>query len=409
MQLSGRHARNVCATALVSLFWAPGARAAGTDQTEAGARLTLFDEPAAHNSGVRVVHPQADAQAALGSAASISAGYSADAVTGATPRVYGVDTVTMATKFHDLRQSAHGGLSLEGPDGGIGASYTYSWEADYRSHALTATTHHDLYEHNFTLALAYTHNWDSVCDNNNVALANQPLALVPLSSSAQCFSAATSVVSHRLHIDTLEPSLSWTMTPRLIVQGGGTIQILDGFQSNPYRAVAFGSQGHQPQERHPQFRQRYAVFARLAYAFPDLGASAHGMLRLYDDTWAVHAVTGDLLANKYIGPSILLALRAHYHAQSGASFYRTATELRTLGPTGQYWTGDRELSPMANYLLGGRLAWLRRPQQERATRIVEMEVDAKYELLLYRLASPDAPNADRKFAHIVQGAFTLRF
>jgi hypothetical protein len=199
------------------------------------------------------------------------------------------------------------------------------------------------------------------------------------------------------------------MTPRLVVQGGTTIQILDGFQSNPYRAVEIGSQGHEPQERHPQFRQRYAAFGRVAYAFPELRASAHGMLRLYDDSWAVRAVTGDVLANKYIGQSMLLALRAHYHVQTGASFYRTATDLRVLGPTGQYWTGDRELSPMSNYLLGGRMAFLRRPQQERNTWFVEMEADVKYELLLYQLASPDAPNADRKFAHIVQGAFALRF
>jgi hypothetical protein len=37
-----------------------------------------------------------------------------------------------------------------------------------------------------------------------------------------------------------------------------------------------------------------------------------------------------------------------------------------------------------------------------------MELDAKYEILFYQVA-PDAPNADRKFAHIVQGAFSLRF
>jgi len=228
-------------------------------------------------------------------------------------------------------------------------------------------------------------------------------------SSAQCFTSAPSVVSHRLHIDFFEPSLSWTMTPRLVVQGGTTIQILDGFQSNPYRDVALGMQGHTPQEHHPQFRQRYAVFGRIAYAFPELRASAHAMLRLYDDSWAVKAVTGDILANKYIGQSMLLALRAHYHTQTGASFYRSATELRVLGPTGQYWTGDRELSPMSNYLLGGRMAFLRRPQQERSTWFVEMEADVKYELLLYQLATPDAPNADRKFAHIVQGAFALRF
>ena len=80
-----------------------------------------------------------------------------------------------------------------------------------------------------------------------------------------------------------------------------------------------------------------------------------------------------------------------------------------FGPPGQYWTGDRELSPMGNYLLGGKLAFFRRPQQERSSWFVEMELGAKYELLLYQLASLFAPNADRTFAHIVQGAFALRF
>ena len=64
---------------------------------------------------------------------------------------------------------------------------------------------------------------------------------------------------------------------------------------------------------------------------------------------------------------------------------------------------------MGNYLLGGKVAFFRRPQQERSSWFVEMELGAKYEILLYQLASIYAPNADRKFAHIVQGAFALRF
>ena len=169
------------------------------------------------------------------------------------------------------------------------------------------------------------------------------------------------MVNHRLNIDSFEPSLSWTMTPRLVVQGGVTIQILDGFQSNPYRSVLVGSQHRTPQEHLPQFRQRYAVFARAAYAFPEMRASTLGMLRLYDDSWAVRAVTADVTVNKYIGQSMLFSARGHYHLQGGASFYRDAQGYRFLGPAGQYWTGDRELSPMSNYLVGGKIAFLRRP------------------------------------------------
>jgi hypothetical protein len=384
------------------------ARAAhATNTAEGSARVTLFDEPSDKNIGVRVIHPQADVSATVASTLAVAVGYSADVVSGATPATF--DAVSAATNFSDTRHLFHGSLGFEQSDGGIAFSGAYGWEKDYRSFVLSGVTHHDLYEHNFTLALAYSHNFDRVCDADNSAAAGLPLDRVPLTSSEGCFTSMMGYATHKLNIDTFEPSLSWTMTPRLVVQGGATIQILDGFQSNPYRKVLVGSQDRTPQEHEPDFRQRYALFARLAYAFPELRASTLAMVRGYDDSWAVRAFTADLTGTKYIGQSMLATLRAHYHLQGGASFYRDANAYRTLGPAGQYWTGDRELSPMGNYLLGGKLSFFRRPQQERSSWFVEIELAGKYEILIYRPKTDDGPNPDRKFAHIVQGAATIRF
>ncbi len=389
------------------------APARADDPTEVASRLTFFREPSTANKGITVVHPQVDASSPIGGGLGIAAGWEADAVSGATPAVFGphtgVDAITNATQFHDFRQQVHAGFTYNRPDAGIGASYAYGWEHDYRSHSLSVITHDDLYDHNFTLAVAYTHNWDSVCDANN-SMAETALHLQPLTSSAHCFNSTyTDVVTQPLSIDAVEPSLSWTMTPRLVVQGGGTIQVLDGFQSNPYRSVLVGGEHQEPQEHEPLYRQRYAVFGRAAYAFPQWRASGIGMVRLYQDSWAMQAVTGDLVVNKYLSSVMLLTLRGHYHLQSGASFYRNGEDYRILGPAGQYWTGDRELSPMSNYLAGGRMAFLRRPQQERSSWFAEMEADVKYEILVYNLASVNAPNADRPYAHILQASFSLRF
>jgi hypothetical protein len=389
------------------------APARADDPTEVASRLTFFREPSTANKGITVVHPQVDASSPIGGGLGIAAGWEADAVSGATPAVFGphtgVDAITNATQFHDFRQQVHAGFTYNRPDAGIGASYAYGWEHDYRSHSLSVITHDDLYDHNFTLAVAYTHNWDSVCDANN-SMAETALHLQPLTSSSHCFNSTyTDVVTQPLSIDAVEPSLSWTMTPRLVVQGGGTIQILDGFQSNPYRSVLVGGEHQEPQEHEPIYRQRYAVFGRAAYAFPQWRASGIGMVRLYQDSWAMQAVTGDLVVNKYLSSVMLLTLRGHYHVQSGASFYRNGEDYRVLGPAGQYWTGDRELSPMSNYLAGGRMAFLRRPQQERSSWFAEMEADVKYEILVYHLDSVNAPNADRPYAHILQGSFSLRF
>jgi Protein of unknown function (DUF3570) len=408
----------ICLSLAASAALVAPARA--EDPTEASARLTFFREPSTQpgNKGITVIHPQVDVSSPIGAGLGLAAGWEADAVSGATPAVFGphtgVDAITNATKFHDFRQQAHAGFTYNRPDAGIGASYAYGWENDYRSHSLSVTARDDLYDHNFTLAVSYSHNWDSVCDANN-SMAASPIDLVPLTSSAQCFkSNGTGVlpppltITHPLAIDAIEPSLSWTMTPRLVVQGGGTIQILDGFQSNPYRSVLVGPI-REPQEHEPIYRQRYAVFGRAAYAFPQWRASGIGMVRLYQDSWAMQAVTGDVVVNKYLSSIMLLALRGHYHLQNGASFYRNGEGYRIDGPAGQYWTGDRELSPMSNYLVGGRMAFLRRPQQERQSWFAEMEADVKYELLVYHLASIDAPNSDRPYAQILQASFAIRF
>jgi hypothetical protein len=383
-------------------------RSASANTAEVAARTTMFDEPSNKpgNEGVRVIHPQVDATATVSSTVNFALGYSADVVTGATPATF--DTVSAATKFSDTRHLFHGGVGFESSDGGIAFAGAYGFERDYKSMVVSGTTHHDLYEHNFTLALAYSHNFDSVCDADNTAAEGLPLDRIALASSSGCFTNAIGYVTHKLNIDTFEPSLSWTMTPRLVVQGGATIQILDGFQANPYRKVLVGSQNRTPQEHMPEFRQRYALFARVAYAFPELRGSVLAVVRGYDDSWAVRAITGDVTGTKYVGQNLLFSVRAHAHQQSGASFYRDALGYQTLGPAGQYWTGDRELSPMSNYLVGGKLAFMRRPAQQHSSWFVELEFDAKYEIMFYQV-QPDAPNADRKFAHILQGAISARF
>lgn len=396
------------------------AAAPAAANTEATSRVTYFREPSSDNKGIQVIHPQVNASAALGSTFNLNAAYEVDIVSGATPSVFrprsSVDAVSSATPFSDTRHQAGGGFSFDRPTSGIAFSGSYGWESDYRSITVSGVTRTDLLDHNFTLALGYTHNFDEVCDTNNIAVASQPLSLKALTSSAHCFTGDTDpstmrtyTTKHRLHIDTLEPSLTWTATPRLVIQGGGTIQILDGFQSNPYRRVLVGSSNHEPQEREPELRQRYALFARAAYAFADTRASVMVLGRIYRDSWAVQAATSELIMQKYFGNALLLAARGRFHIQEGASFYRDARNYVIRGPAGSYWTGDRELSPMSNYLAGGKLAFLRRPAQEKSSWFVEMELDLKVEVLVYRLKSPDAPNADRSFAHIWQGAFAMRF
>jgi len=412
--------------ALVALFGALGLVAlaftgrAGAAEVEAAQRGTLFLEPSniKGNAGITVIHPQTDVSATLASGFGIAAGYAVDVVSGATPRVFGVrndatgrpvDAISGATKFSDVRQQVHGALSYSRPVGDVAASYSYGWEHDYRSHAVTVNTRTDVLDHALSINLSYTHNFDSVCDAANTDTAGIPLARQALVNSNNCFKGTADVATRSLNIDAVEPSVTWAMTPRLALQGGGTAQVLDGFQSNPYRQVDLGRAGARPQETLPQFRQRYALFVRGAYAVPSARASIQAMGRLYRDSWGVRAATAELLLQSYVTRFLLWSLRGRATAQGGAVFYEDAQTYFLHGPNGQYWTGDRELSPMQNLLTGTKLTYLHIPEAGEHHFISELDASVKFEMLFYRLDSVFAPNADRKFAGILQLAVSARF
>jgi hypothetical protein len=399
------------AVALLAL--AIPARTDADTGVEAATHLTLFREPSSKGASVQVVHPQTDVTATLGQTATLSAGYEVDLVSGATPAVYGnggaqPDAVSGATRFSDERQQARAAVGIETPLIGLAAGYSYGWEHDYRSHTLSVSARGDFLERNFTLGIAYTRNFDSVCDQNNEAV-QSPLDRQPLTTAEHCFrSDQTDVTTHAVAVHTFEPSLVWTATPRLLLQGGGTVQVVDGFQSSPYRRVALGSEGRTPQEHVPDLRQRYAVFARARLAFPELKAAVSAMGRLYRDTWDLRAATAEGEVSKYLGPSLILGARGRYHRQSGVIFFRLPQEYRTAGAVGQYWTGDRELAPLDTLLGGLKLTYLRRPEREKRGWLDELELNVRFDALIYH--APDgAPSADRRGAYVTQAGAAVRF
>jgi Protein of unknown function (DUF3570) len=400
--------RHVSARAFAVVFALAFAAPAAAD-VEARAHFTLFNEPSSANAGVRVYHPQTEVAASTGGLG-VSAGYELDVVSGATARVYapgeGPDAVSGAT-FADTRHVARGGLSFETAAVAFSGGYSYGFESDYRSHTISAAARGDFRERNFSLGLSYTRNFDEVCDNANRA-AQAAIELAPLATSDGCFTVGSDKAQRRLAIHTFEPALSWTATPLLLLTGGVTLQVLEGFQSNPYRAVRLGSEGRTPQEHLPDNRQRYAVFLRAKQAIPPARSALRLGGRLYRDTWDVQAISADAEWLSYFGPALMLGLRGRYHKQSGAIFFRTADELRRYGPTGQYWTGDRELAPLSNLMAGGLVRFVKAPPVEGKSFYEEIEITARFDWLYYR-PEPGAPNADRTHAEIIQMGASIRF
>ncbi|HET9623892.1 MAG TPA: DUF3570 domain-containing protein [Kofleriaceae bacterium] len=337
---------------------AVGGVARADDHAEAATSL-FAEKRDGGKGGLTVVHPQADFGIDLGRFFTFDAGYAADAVTGATSSIYQVDAVTSATKFSDLRQEGTLDVGLHGKRSSLNVSGTFGTERDYLSRAIGATASVDLPGRNTTITLAYSHSSDLVCDKDNGTLS--PQQTKALTGADPCKKkggisgkdVAGVTVWKGLSIDTAQATITQNLTPTMNLQIAAFGQVLEGFQSNPYRRVKIGQSS--PQEHIPDTRDRWSLSARVNRFLPKLHAAVHFDARFYDDTWGVLGGDAELGYSQYIGKSLLLFLHARVYQQSAATFFKDAFFYETESTAGEFFTGDRELSPVRNAMFGGKL------------------------------------------------------
>jgi hypothetical protein len=340
------------------LLLASAAAAADDDEGrgEAHAGVRLYAQPAGGDALV-VITPSAGAHVKATRWLSFDAGWTADIVTGATPRTYGApDVVTSATSFSELRNLLSATANFVAGPATLSGGYTWGNEADYRSHTLRLALALDLFNHNTQLAGSYGHSFDSVCD---LSQPDVPLLLRrPLDRSDGCFSGNPGLTEESLAIDNAEASITQTLTPKWLLAVVGSYQHLDGFQSNPYRSVRLDGGLFQAQESHPRLRHRGSLTLRLRYAVAKVSASLGIDLRLYRDTWGVQSITAEINWEqpfRQSNPKWRFGARARGYVQSGAVFYRDAGNADSYdraGPAGSWFTADQALAPLADLLLG---------------------------------------------------------
>jgi Protein of unknown function (DUF3570) len=373
-----------------------GLRAARADD-RIETKTTLMIEPGSGVEELRILHPQLDLGLDLGRSLELSAGYEADIVSGATPRVYDVslDAVSSATKFADVRHSFRGGFAYQSGDTNLSASYSYGFEEDYKSHAFSVGMVTELNGKNTTLGLRYGHNFDKVCDADNSD--REPLERRALDESTGCFGGGGTepTVTHDIGIDHYEATLTQNLSPVALVQFGLDGQVIRGFQSNPYRRVRVYDL--QVQEVTPETRERIAAFLRFNYALPGLSAAINVMARFYADSWAIESGTLDVTYHQYLGRHLLVSLRGRVYQQDNAVFFRDAEDYARSGPVGQFWTGDRELSPFRDFLVGAKIALINTAEGDSKAWgwFDDTELTVKGDLLFYDALTPNPPNPNR--------------
>lgn len=343
--------------------------AAGAFATPAAAQVAEFDtnhslfHEAPAGSHMTVYSPATDLEVTPTEALTLRAGWEADVVSGASVAVkagptyqaahVGADVVTSAS-VHDLRNSARGGFTLRRDIVSVTGGYNYSIENDYRSNSFNVSARTEPLERDTQLEIGYAHNFDDIC--NRVQAAGAPSTLTrALEDSTGCFTSSPLRATDHIGIDTFEGSWSQAWTPTFVTQLIYTAQVTDGFQSDPYRSVVI-AEGIKAQEHVPNDRTRQSVTLKANFYLRPIRAALRFSLRGYEDTWGIQSATGEVEFEKYLGESFRLLVRGRAYDQTGALFWSDdySGGDAPLGPKGQYWTGDRELSPFWSWLGGVR-------------------------------------------------------
>jgi hypothetical protein len=323
---------------------------------------SIFHE-APTSTNMTVYSPSTDLEVTPVEALTVRAGWEADVVSGASVAVKagptyqaahpGADVVTTAS-VHDFRNSARGGFTVRKDIVSFTAGYNYSTEHDYRSNSFNVSARTEPLEHDTQFEIDYAHNFDQVC--NRVQTAGNPATLDrALEDSSGCFTNDPTRTTDPISVDSMQGSWSQAWTPTFVTQLIYGASVTDGFQSDPYRSVVI-AEGRAAQEHVPNDRTRQSLTLKANFYLRPIRAALRISLRAYDDTWGVESETGELEFEKYLGESFRMLLRGRIYNQTGAIFWSDdyTGGNAPLGPKGQYWSGDRELSPFWSWLGGVR-------------------------------------------------------
>ncbi len=315
--------------------------------------------------GLTVVHPQFDFGVDLGRFVTLDVSYAADAVSGATAQIYQVDAVSAATTFSDFRNEGSLAIGFKGKRSRLSFGVTGGSERDYVSRQIGGSASIDLPGRNTTFALTYRRSFDQVCNKDNSMLT--PLEGKALLGSDPCDKKGLIFGKNRVDemtgltvtrwediaIDTAQVTLTQNLSPTMNLQLGLYGQVLDGFQSNPYRRVRIGPNA--PQEHIPSTRARWSVSARVNRYLPKLKAAVHMDARFYDDTWGVLGGNVEAAYSQYVGKNLLVRFFGRAYQQTAATFFKDAFYYETESTAGEFFTGDRELSPVRNATVGAKI------------------------------------------------------
>jgi hypothetical protein len=353
--------------------------------TQADAALLYYHE----NGRVQSIEPDVSLSQKFGDNTTVTAGFVADSLTGATPlgsvpsslpqtytRPYkvvalgtpvtvttasggatvvlvppptGAKTQTLAESFtvpansypldhgfYDTRLAGNLGVEQQITDNfKLDGGFAYSHEHDYRSESFNAGVSQDFFSHNTTLNAGL--NFES---NLSFPLGGTPSPLTQMNGDWKGPDASMHELDAVLGV-------TQVMTRRWLASLSYSYSSAHGYQNDPYKLISVvdpttGQPQQQLYENRPRERRKQSLyFDNKIHLSRDILSVA---IRGYQDDWGVKSVTADLRYRLQLSDSLYIEPHGRYYQQRAADFFHYF--LVGSQPLPEYASADTRLAAL---------------------------------------------------------------
>ncbi len=268
-----------------------------------------------------------------------------DTISAASRRVDGVSGASPeATK--EVRKAGSASVAWERGVQRASGLVERSVEDDYHSSTLALTTSRDFAQRCTTVELAWSRTHDEI--------APERIGLVdgewPKLKDTDSWRASLVQVLSKTSLLTLTYNAMWVR----------------GYQRNGYYADIISYYDDTTvalADAMPDRRLRHVASARLDQWVPIRGA-LHPFVRVYQDSWGVRSVTGELAYAQHLGEQLMGGLRYRHYLQSRAAWYRDSYDAGWLADN-EFHSLDYKFDGMVSQLWGAQLVYDLEPLRRR--------------------------------------------
>lgn len=297
----------------------------------------------------RVVQPMLDGMFEVGERGLVNGHFLVDAITSASQSAGAVN----AAAFTENR--LEGGLGythlVDVLDGArVGANAKYSTESDYKSLFFGVRGEVDLAEKNTTLGIGGGYGNDTISGGAEGGLGQIML---------ECEKGGVEQPECSLETYSMFASLSQIVNKRVVVGLTYDVNVMRGYQSNPYRSAIVGM--NTEREAHPTERNRHAIAAVGRYYHSETDTALVAQYRFYRDDWLRTGVIGagahtpELRVIQQVGDTIDASLRYRFHTQLAAFFYK---DRYAVSPMNGLVSDDVKLSAFRSHTVEAKVGML---------------------------------------------------